>query len=91
MEGIKEENGKLEYELDWEFIEGMAKRMSLNKGKYPPYNWRKGIDIEKLKNALARHFMEVMKGNISDEQEMGHLYALACNAMMIVAQQKINK
>lgn len=88
MEGIKEEIGKLEYEIDWEFVEGIAKRMSLNKGKYPPYNWKNSIDVDKLHSALARHFMEVMKGNYSDEQEMGHLYALACNAMMICAQKK---
>ena len=91
MEGIKEEEGKLEYEIDWEFVEGVAKRMSLNKGKYPPYNWKNAIDEEKLKNALSRHFIEVMKGNYDDEQEMGHLYALACNSMMICAQKKLNK
>ncbi len=87
--GIKEEEGKLEYEIDWEFVEGMAKRMSLNKGKYPPYNWKSKIEIGKLKAALTRHFVEIMKGNYDDEQDMGHFYALACNAMMICAQKKI--
>lgn len=84
--GKKESSGKLEYELDWEFIEGMAKRMAKNKGKYPPYNWHKPIDVSKLQQSLSRHFVEVMKGNFSDDQEMGHLYALAVNAMMIAYQ-----
>ena len=91
MEGIKEEEEKLFYELDWEFVEGVAKRMSLNKSKYPPFNWMKGIDENKLKQALVRHMVEIMKGNDSDEQEDGHLYALACNAMMIVYQNKMKR
>ena len=88
--GLKEENDKLEYEIDWEFIQMMAARMALNKGKYPPYNWHKPIDIDKLKGALTRHFIEVMKGNNNDEQEHGHLVAMALNAMMIVFQIKNN-
>jgi hypothetical protein len=66
----------------------MAERMDMNKGKYPPYNWKKDIDPQKLKEALSRHFVEVQKGNYDDEQEFGHLYALACNAMMIISQLK---
>lgn len=86
--GLKEEEEKLVYELDWEFVEGMAERMAMNKGKYPPFNWKEGIDIEKLNQALTRHFMEVQKGNYSDEQKLGHYYALATNAMMIIYQLK---
>jgi len=83
-EGIKEANNKLSYELDWEFIEKMAIRMDKNKGKYPPYNWQKPINIEKLKEALTRHFIEVQKGNYKDEDmELGHLEAIALNVMMI--------
>lgn len=86
--GIKEEKDKLFYELDWEFVEGMAERMALNKTKYPPFNWMKGIDKDKLNQAMIRHFMEIQKGNESDEQYLGHYYALACNAMMIINQIK---
>jgi hypothetical protein len=67
MKGIKESEGKLSYELDREFIEGIAKRMESNKGKYPPYNWKKEMDIEKLKQSLARHFIAVMKGEHEDD------------------------
>lgn len=90
INGLKEEDDKLDYEIDWEFVQLMAARMSLNKDKYPPYNWQKPIDIVKLKGALTRHFVEVMKNNHDDEQENGHLVALALNAMMIVFQIKNN-
>ena len=82
MSGKKETYGKLDYELDWEFIELMARKMALNKGKYEPYNWKRPMDIEKLKQALFRHVIEVMKGSYEDDV-MGHLESVALNAMFI--------
>lgn len=91
-EGKKETEGKLDYELDWEFIQQMAERMGQNKGKYEPYNWKKLMDVEKLKQSLVRHTIEIMKGNYSDDgREFGHLESLADNAMMINYQLKNNK
>jgi hypothetical protein len=87
--GVKETEGKLNYELDWEFIQQMAERMSQNKGKYEPYNWKKPMDVEKLKQSLFRHVIEVMKGNYSDDgREFGHLESIALNSMMINYQLK---
>ena len=34
MTGKKESEGKLNYELDWEFIKLMAQKMALNKDSY---------------------------------------------------------
>ena len=82
----KESDNKLAYELDWNFIEAMAKRMAINKWKYPPYNWQKPMDIESLKQALLRHTIEVMKGNYTDTEELDHLSAIACNAQFIYYQ-----
>jgi hypothetical protein len=90
-DGVKEDKEKLYYELDWEFVEGMAERMNLNKGKYPRWNWMLGMDISRLNQAMIRHFVEIQKQNISDEQDYGHYYALACNAMMIIHQLKKEK
>lgn len=84
----KESNNKLSYELDWNFIEAMAKRMSQNKGKYAPYNRQKPMDIENLKQALLRHTIEVMKGNYTDIEDLDHLSAIACNAQFIYYQLK---
>lgn len=83
--GKKEKDGKLHYELSWEFIEEMAKRMANNKSdKYPLYNWKKSIDVQDLKDAINRHHIEVMKGNYSDGEEiLGHIVSYACNSMML--------
>lgn len=89
MQGKKETDGKLPIEFDWEFLEGVLSRIAQNKGKYEPYNWTKPMDIDKLKESLFRHTLEVMKGNLQDENdEFGHLFALVCNAMFIFRQEK---
>ena len=66
----------------------MAKRMEQNKGKYPPYNRKRPMDIESLKQALLRHTIEVMKGSYDDNDELDHISAIACNAMFIEYQLK---
>lgn len=90
-ENIKEEKGKLNYEIDWEFIEQLAQRMSKNKDRYSLNNWKNNIDIEKLKQALIRHTIEVLKNSYSDDnRDFGHLEAIALNAMFINYQLKKN-
>ena len=86
--GKKESDNKLSYELDRYFIEAMAKRMDQHKGKYPPYNRQKPMDVQKLKEALTRHNVEIQKGNYDDEDKYDHLSAIACNAMFIYYQLK---
>ena len=86
--GKKESDNKLSYELDRYFIEAMAKRMEQHKGKYPPYNRQKPMDVQKLKEALNRHNVEIQKGNYDDEDKYDHLSAIACNAMFIYYQLK---
>ena len=90
--GVKDLDGKLNYELDWDFVQGMAEKMSVNKGKYEPYNWQKPIDVKVLKQSLLRHVIDVLKGNYSDdERDFGHFESIALNAMMIYYQLKNNK
>ena len=80
----KETEGKLHYELDFEFITQMAERMASNKGKYEPYNWQKLDNISDLKQSLFRHVLEIMNGNYEDDNRTkGHLEAVAINAMFI--------
>ena len=91
-QGYKETDSKLNYELDWNFIQAIAERMATNKGKYPPYNWQKPMDLEALKQALIRHTLEIAKGNYYDDgRETGHLEAVALNAMFLFYHSKINK
>lgn len=94
----KETDGKTFYELDFNFITQMAKRMQSNKNnsKYELWNWKKPMTekgIEDLKQATLRHLLEVLEGNYSDDnREFGHLEAIANNAMMINYQIKqLNK
>lgn len=88
--GKKESEGKLFYELDWDFIEALAKRMAENKhGKYAVFNWKKQIDKEGLKQAAMRHMIEVMKDNYKDDNNpYGHLLSVALNMMMLIYQLK---
>ena len=90
----KEKEGKLFYELDWDFITQMAERMASNKksDKYKLWNWKLPMseeDFEDLKQALFRHTMSIMKGEYKDDgREFGHLEAIANNVMMLNYQLK---
>jgi len=95
-EAKKETEGKLFYELDFEFIKQMAERMQSNKdnSKYEMWNWQKPMTpkgIENLKQAMWRHIIAVMQGEFEDDgREFGHLEAISNNAMMINYQLKNN-
>ena len=86
----KETENKVDYsEIDWQFIEQLAKRMNKNKGKYPVNNWKKFSDVNELQQALLRHTLEVLNGNYADDDsEFGHLEAIALNAQFINYQLK---
>ena len=88
MKGTKETKGKLPYELDFQFIDEMAKRMAANKHKYGPYNWRKPMeDPDQIKHAMMRHLSSIMQGEYEDDgHAYGHITAIACNAMILRAQ-----
>lgn len=79
MSGLKDNKDKMRVELDWQFVEQMAKRMNENKDKYPRDNWKQPINIVELEDALIRHWFDYKRG---DERE-NHLAAIALNAMMI--------
>jgi hypothetical protein len=88
-DGKKDSKGKLNYELDWDFITQMAQRTAENKDKYVPYNWKNKIDLEELKQATMRHLLEVMKGYYEDGgRQHGHLEAIALNCQYINYQLK---
>lgn len=92
FEGGKITEGKLNYEIDWELITLLAKRMAKGKEKYEPYSWKKITNIEDIKQALFRHTLEIMKGNYEDdEQEYGHLAAIMANVMVLHYQLNNNK
>lgn len=94
IEAYKEIEGKLFYELDFNFIKQMAERMQSNKDntKYELWNWKKPMTykgIEDLKQATLRHLLEVLEGKYEDDgRKFGHLEAISNNVMMINYQLK---
>lgn len=86
----KQSDGKLFYELDFDFLTEMAKRMAANKnGKYERFGWKKGLPLEEVKQAGLRHYLEVMKGNYEDDGEKyGHIVATAINCMLMLHELK---
>ena len=90
----KETEGKLFYELDFEFIKQMAERMASNKkeGKYGLFNWMKPMsktDLINLIQAQYRHAMDLMNFKFEDDgRPYGTLEAFSNNAMMINYQLK---
>lgn len=83
-QGIKQTEGKTSFsEIDWSFVEKMAKCMNLNKGKYPPKNWQKPMKVELLLDAAQRHLIELRKNEFFDrENGAEHAVAVALNMMM---------
>lgn len=88
MNGYKETKDKLIYDIDFDYITGMAERMQMNRGKYAVGNWKQPLEVEGLKQALFRHVIAIMQDVYHDEQDFGHLYAVGCNAFMIIQQLK---
>ena len=90
----KETEGKLFYELDFEFITQMAERMASNKkeSKYGLFNWMKPMsktDLINLIQAQYRHAMDLMNFKFEDDgRPYGTLEAFSNNAMMINYQLK---
>lgn len=89
----KQTEGKLFYELDFDFLTEMAKRMQANKsGKYERFGWKAGVPLEEVKQAGLRHYLEVMKGNYKDDgEEYGHIVATAINCMLMLHELKRQK
>lgn len=88
---IKDSKNKTSYlEIDPAFIKMMADRMSGNKDKYEPFNWRKDIDIDELLSSTQRHlddFKLLCEGRKPihnlEENMRDHIAALGCNIMFI--------
>lgn len=89
-EGIKETENKVNYEeLDWDYIDSMAERMSKNLAKYPPKNWQKNIEVKELAKSAIRHARKILQEIDGDEETLQeHSTALGCNGMMINYQLK---
>lgn len=84
MEGIKFDKDKIRHSLLVpEFIEDVLKVLEVGASKYGDFNW-KGLDKTRVENALYRHFLSFIKGDIKDEETgKNHMVHVACNAMFL--------
>ena len=82
---IKEDDGKPMVSLvEPQFILGVAKTMTFGAEKYGINNWQKCGDIRRYKDALLRHTLAFMDGEITDpDTGLSHMYHAGFNAMAI--------
>jgi len=89
--GEKELEGKVSFEeIDPAFIALIAKRLNVNKDKYPVGNWKKPMNIYNLLDALQRHVVDLrmlLDGREpiynKDETAQDHCAAIAANCQFI--------
>jgi hypothetical protein len=92
--GVKYDNNKLRYDLiEPEFLEGLAKILSLGAKKYSDGNWK---NVNPFKDryyaALLRHIQAWRKGELIDsESGESHLYHAACCLMFLDWGDKLKK
>lgn len=86
--GIKETavNGEVKpmYQLlDPDFLEGIAKVLTMGAQKYAPDNWKK-VGKDEYVRAIMSHYIKWRKGELLDsESGLPHLYHMATNAMFV--------
>lgn len=85
MTFTKNDNKKTRFSLvEPKYIEGTAKILTSGAKKYSVDNWKKCEDVSRYKDALMRHIMAYMGGEIYDpETGESHLYHASCNLMFL--------
>ena len=87
MSGKKYDNGKLQMSLiDPIFIEELAEVLTFGANKYGPNNWQEVEEApRRYKDALLRHIVAYLKGEVLDQESgLDHLAHAACNVMFLM-------
>lgn len=85
--GQKDRKGKIMVELVLpEFIEGVAKVLTLGAKKYAPNTWQNVKNpIDTHYASLFRHLLAYRRGEMIDqESKLPHLYHIATNCMFLI-------
>lgn len=88
-EAIKDQQDKPSFlEIDPNFLEAMAWRMTANKGKYPVNNWKGLTDRFTILDAIYRHANDIKRmleggESLTGETIQKHCAAIACNAQFL--------
>jgi len=90
LTGIKHDQGKAPLHLlNQEALIETAKVFGYGAQKYSANNWRKGINLTRILNAVERHCMELQQGNdIDEESGLSHAAHAIAGLMMFMG---INK
>lgn len=87
MEGRKDDDGKLRYDLlDVDFEEEMAKVITYGATHYAPESWKNVPDAKnRYYAALRRHVAAIRKGEFINDKDGGvsHFAQIAINAMFL--------
>ena len=82
--GYKLDSGKPDISLfPFSTIPNIVKVFESGLIKYPKDNW-KGLDKERILNALNRHLIALDTEEIDRESDLPHIDHIACNAIMLV-------
>lgn len=89
---IHKDTGKPRLSLiDPLFIRAMGQALTIPvvSGKYPPHNWRDGIEVSRLMDSALRHINAFLDG-VDNDEETGesHLAHSACNLMFALRMLK---
>lgn len=67
-----------------EFIEDLAKVLTMGAQKYGLENWKHNLEKRRILAALYRHLLQYHKGEVYDEESgLNHLCHIAINAMFL--------
>lgn len=75
-----------------EFLEGIAKVMTMGAKKYGAENWKKGLAKRRILAALYRHVLAYHKSEIYDKESgLNHMLHVACNSMFLYWIDEVQK
>ena len=83
---VKNDSGKTEWSLlPFEELEDVVKVLMLGAKKYSVDNWKNCTDTKRYKDALMRHVVSYIKGDIIDEESgLNHLAHAVCNCLFLM-------
>lgn len=83
---VKADSGKLQWSLlPFEELEDVVRVLMLGAKKYTPDNWKKCDNVTRYKDALMRHVISYVSGDITDEESgLSHLAHAVCNCLFLM-------
>jgi len=86
--GTKNDNGKTRWSLVfWPAVEDMVRALQIGVDKYGEKNYMKGLEPQRIMDAMMRHIVAIMNGEWIDESGNSHVGHVMANAMMLYEQR----